>query len=720
MSTTDATTSTAAAEVADANSRTPETDAFLSDLLQNQPIMYGPDPEIMLNHRIEPRTELEEAALAAVTDPVELTIAQSRLEAVLESAKDMLQQISAAPAAKWGDLTVGIYTLEGDLALCTSSGVNIFSAAASPVPKFIHRHWRDEPTVGVREGDVFYHNDSHYGGAHNPDHTLLLPLFWEGRQIAWVGCVIHEGENGALDPGGFSPRATDPYGEGIRIPPMKIGEGYVLRRDTVNMFQNHVRDPLLWLIDIRSKLAAARKVEERLHSFMAERSPDLLVATLRTILESTEAEVHRRMATWADGTYRAVHFGDSTLMEERLFKVALEVEKRGDRLVLRTHGTAPAIDRAMNGQAHSTKSLVGNTFMNFFFADLPRNAGFVSALDFELEPGSLLTATKDHPTSLSMLGVFYLNTIVHTALTKALFSDPGVTEVIAPWYAMIPTLQYGGVTQHLQLTANISVELNAMGGGAHRDRDGEHAAAPFFATLADWGEMEDRETELPLLGLWRRLPPDNHGFGKQRGGASVEWAYMLYGSQLFAFMVTSSGARFPITGGLFGGYGGPCTPLTTVRPEGGIQAVRDWLGSGAEGLTYDAGSLVAQQPIAGEYVVQAPAKPAAPVAEGDIWIQRIGGGGGYGDPLEREPDSVMTDLRQGLVSRQVAESVYRVVLGADDLTLDREATEIARKDERAARCRRGKPYDEFVGTWRRDTPPEDVPYLGSWQWPDEE
>lgn len=715
MSATDAT-----AEAARQGGRTPETEGFLTDLLTNQPVMYGPDPEIMSDHRIAPRTEREEAALASVSDPNEISIAQSRIEAILESAKDMLQQISAAPAAKWGDLTAGIYSSEGDLSLCTSSGVNIFSAASSPVPKFINKFWASEPTVGVREGDVYYHNDAHYGGAHNPDHTLMLPLFWEGEQIAWLGVVIHEGENGAIDPGGFAPRATDPFGEGLRIPPMKIGEDYTLRRDVVNLFQNHVRDPLLWLIDIRSKLAATRNIERRLHDFMAERSPELLIATLRSVLESTEAEVHRRIALWPDGIYRAVHFGDCTLQEERLYKVAVEFEKRGDRLVMRTHGTAPAIDRAMNSQPHTTKSMVGNEFMNFLFADLPRNAGFVSAIDFELEPGTMLTATKDHPTSLSMLSGFYLNTTVHTALTKALFSNPGVTEVIAPWYAMLPTLQYGGLTQHMQLTANISVELNAMGGGAHRERDGEHAAAPFFATLADWGETEDRETEIPVLGLWRQIPPDNHGFGKQRGGASVEWAYALWGSQLFAFMVTSTGARFPVTGGLFGGYGSACTPLTVVRPDGGAEALREWLAQGAPGLEYDAAKMVATKPIAGTYEVTNPARPAAPIPEGEIWIQRIGGGGGYGDPLEREPEAVMTDLRRELISTEVAREVYRVVWNAETLVLDEAATEAARAGERSARLERGMSYEDFVAAWRRDAPPEGVPYMGSWEWPEEE
>lgn len=697
-----------------------DSERFFSDLLENQPVMYAPDPEITTNHRTLPRTEREERAVAAIEDPVELTIAESRIEAILESAKDMLQQVSAAPAAKWGDLTVGLYTLEGDLAICTSSGVNIFSAAASPVPKFIRRYWADEPTVGVNEGDVFYHNDASYGGAHNPDHTLLLPLFFEGEQVAWIGAVIHEGENGAaLDPGGFAPRATTPYGEGLRIPPTKIGEAYTLRRDTVNLFQNHVRDPLLWLIDIRSKLVACRKVEQRLHDLMRERSPDLLIAALRDVLESTEAEVRRRLESWPDGIYRAVSFADTTLLEARLMKVSIQIEKRGDRMTVSTRGSSPAVDRAVNAPEHATKSLIGNTLMNFIWADLPRNAGYVSAIDFDIEPGSVFAAGRDHPTSLSMVSGFYLNTVAHVAMTKALFSNPGLTEVIAPWYAMVPGLQYGGITQHMHATANAVPELNAMGGGAHRDRDGEHAAAPFFATLADWGETEDRETEIPILALWRRLAPDNHGFGRQRGGASIEWAYMLYESPLFAFAVTSAGGRFPNNCGLFGGYGTACTPLTVVSPEGGLDAVREYLGGGAADLPYEAAGLVAERPFAGDYSVEDPVRPADLVQQGDLWIQRVGGGGGYGDPLEREPEDVITDVRQGLVTPETAWAVYRVVYDPGDLVLDAEATHRARADERTARIERGLPYDEFVAAWRRDAPPQDVPFLGSWEWPAE-
>ncbi|SFB49882.1 N-methylhydantoinase B/oxoprolinase/acetone carboxylase, alpha subunit [Amycolatopsis marina] len=693
------------------------TEQFFADLLENQPVMYGPDPEINAEYRLRPRTEREEQALAAITDPTDLSVGLSRIEAVLQSSIEMMQQISASAAAKWGDLIIGIYTKEGDFAVATSSGVNMFSATTSSVPKFIARYWANEPTVGIAEGDVFYHNDANYGGTHNPDHTLLLPLFWQGEHVAWIGAIIHEGENGAaIDPGGFSVRATTKYGEGIRIPPMKIGENYIVRRDVVNLFQNQVRDPMLWLTDIRSKLASARTVERRLHDFMTERSPELLIASMRSVLETTEAEVRRRIAAWPDGVYRAAHFCDCTLMEERLFKLNVEMEKRGDRLTFRTSGSSPAIDRALNAQAHFTRAMVGNLFMNFLYGDLPRTAGFIAALDFELEPGSILTADNEQPTSLSLLTMFALNSALHQVVTKALYAVPGTAKPMAPWYPQVPTLQYGGLTQHLQVNANVSTEMNAQGGGALSDRDGEPAAGPIFAPVSDWGEMELREAELPLLGLWRRIPADNHGFGRFRGGPSIEWAYMLYGSQMFGFGLTSMGGRFPANGGMFGGYGGSCTPLTKIRPTGGVDAVRQWLADGGKGLTFEASSMVRDQPIPGEYVVTNPMEPADPRVEGDIWIQRVGGGGGYGDPLERDPEAAMLDLRRGLISPEVARQVYRLVWDAERMEVDVEATEAARAEERKARLTRGRGYDEFVTSWRADTPPEHLGYLGSWDW----
>jgi acetone carboxylase, alpha subunit len=685
---------------------------FLEDLLATRPVMHEPDPDTMHDHRIAARSPREEEALASVQDPLDFVVTHGQIEAIMDSAKDMLSQISAAAGAKYGDLIVGVYTLNGDLAICTSSGVDVFATTAAPVPKFVLRHWRDEPTVGIREGDVFYHNDPAYGGVHVPDHTLLLPLFWEGEQIGWVGAVIHEGENGApLDPGGFALRASDPYGEGLRIPPMRIGEEYELRRDIVNLFQNQVRDPLLWLIDIRSKLAATRRVEERLHDLMRERGADVVIATMRHLLERTEAEVRRRVATWPDGIVRAVAFSDHNGQEPALVKIPLEIEKRGERITIRAPGASGALPRSVNSMEHITKATIGCTLMNRGFHELPRNGGFVSAVDFELEPDTVLTASRYHATSLSVLPLFYLYSCMSVLLPKLCFGSGAA--VMAPSAGFPTAPVYAGLTQHLQRVANIDPTGNAMGAGAHPDRDGEHAAGAWFAPMSDWGELENTETEVPLLSLWRRLAVDNHGFGAHRGGAGPEWAYMVTGSDFFMMLIASSIGRFPITSGLFGGYGAPVLPLTIVRPEGGVEAVREVLANRGASAS-DAAAVVSEQPIKGSYEVKDPMKYAEPVPQGEIWIGRMGGGGGYGDPLERDPAAVAIDRRQGLISDEAMSNVYAVVLDGDGV--DQAETDGARRRARESRLERGVPYDEFVKGWRRDTPPEGVPYFGSWEW----
>jgi acetone carboxylase alpha subunit len=697
---------------------TEETEAFFADLLHGQPVMYGPDPAIFGDHRLTARTPAEERSLAAITDPVELMVAQSRLEIVAESTKEMLEQIGAAPGAKWGDLTTGIYTASGDLALASSTGVVVFAAVASPIVKFIMKTWADEDTVGIRPGDVFYHNDARYGGVHNADQSLFVPVFHDDELLCWAGAIIHEGENGSNEPGGLSPSAKSPYDEGLKISPMKVAENYTFRRDIVNLFQNNVRDPLLQLIDMRSKLSAAMRMEERVLELVKERGRNVVVATLRNVLESTEAEVHRRIAELPDGTFRAVTFGDTTLLEDRMIKINVELIKSGDRIMVNTTGSAPSIpDRSINTQVALAKSLVANDFMNFFWADLPRNAGFTAALDFTLEDASILTAPVDHPISLSMLSCMFMHTATHLCLTKMAYNRPGKAEITAPWYAMVQGLFYGGLNQWGAVVANLMTDINAMGGAAHPDRDGEHAAAPFFAALADYGEMEERETELPVLGLSRKMLKDNHGYGRHRGGASVECAYMVWGVPTFAFGCMATGAKFPTVPGMFGAYGPCSTPLSVFRAES-REAVKSVMREHPEQVPYSAEELHGTQPFAGEYQTLRPTQSAAFMNEGDLWILQCGGGGGWGDPLERDPQDVMRDLREELITDWVAQTIYKVVYDPEHRDVDHAATEERRKAEREARLQRGRSYDDFVAAWRRDEPPASVPFLGSWTWRD--
>ncbi len=411
-------------------------------------------------------------------------------------------------------------------------------------------------------------------------------------------------------------------------------------------------------------------------------------------------------------------FGDTTLLEDRMIKISVEIIKQGDRMMINTTGSAPAIlDRAINAGVTLSKSLVANDLMNFFWADLPRNAGFTAAVDFALEENSILTAPPDHPTGLSMLSCMFMHTATHTCMTKMAYNRPGTAAITAPWYAMVQGLFYGGLNQWGAVVANLMTDINAMGGAAHPDRDGEHAAAPFFAALADYGEMEERETELPVLGLSRKILKDNHGYGTFRGGASVECAYMVWGVPMFAFGCMATGAKIPTVPGMFGGYGPCSTPLTVFKAES-PEAVKSVLRDSPEKVPYSAEDLHRDKPFAGTYSTMRPTQSADWQGEGDLWILQCGGGGGWGDPIEREPEAVMRDLREQLITDWVAENIYRVVYDREEQSVDVAGTEAARTAERAARAARGKPYDEFIGEWRRDEPPAGFPFLGSWNWPD--
>lgn len=693
--------------------------AFFAEIMNDKPVMYGPSAAIVDSNTLSPRTADEEAALATVIDEVELTVAQNRLEVILESAKEMLEQTGAAPGAKWGDLTCGLYSASGDLALSSSSGVVVFAACASAPVKHIVKDWTSEPTVGVRPGDVFYHNDARYGGVHNADQSLFIPIFAEGVLIAWAGATIHEGENGATEPGGLSPSALSVYDEGLKISPLKVAEHYTFRRDIVNLLQNNVRDPLMQLIDMRAKLAACMRIEERVLEVVKDRSREVVVATQRLALERTRDEVRRRFSEMPDGVFRAVGFCDTTLLEDRMLKMAVQLEKRGDKVICRTTGTGPAIpDRALNMDPTFARALFSNNLMNFFWSDLPRNAGYVAAIEFEFEDGSIAKSGAECPNALSMIAACFFQTLMHQCMSKLAFNRPGDIEIIAPWYGMTQAMFYGGLNQWGMPVANLMIDINSMGGGAHADRDGEHSCAPFFASMADYGEMEDRETELPILALGRSLTVDNHGYGRHRGGSSVECMYMVWGVPEFALGSLATGSKFPTIPGLFGGYGGPSSPLTkftAASPEELKTALRE---RGAD-VPYTADALHRDGGLPGTWESVRASSTADIVHEGDVWMLQVGGGGGYGDPLERDPAAVMKDLRESRISHATARRIYHVVYDQARLKVDAAATEAARTAERDARRTRSLPYDEFVARWRRDDPPANVPFLGSWDWNEE-
>jgi len=137
----------------------------------------------------------------------------------------MVEQMGAAPGAKWGDLISGVWTASGDLALSSMGGVLLFSVLTQHPVKFILKYWANEPTVGIREGDIFMHNDARYGNIHNTDQSLVIPVFHEGKLICFTGRSCTRART-APSSRAACVEAESPYDEGLKMSPIKVGENY--------------------------------------------------------------------------------------------------------------------------------------------------------------------------------------------------------------------------------------------------------------------------------------------------------------------------------------------------------------------------------------------------------------------------------------------------------------------------------------------------------------
>ncbi|ABD11610.1 N-methylhydantoinase B/acetone carboxylase, alpha subunit [Frankia casuarinae] len=688
--------------------------SVVEKFLEENVLFLGPDPEIMQSHHLAPESPRETEALARFTDPEQINLVRHKLQTACNESFDMVEQMGAAPGAKWGDLISGVWTASGDLALSSMGGVLLFSVLTQHPVKFIVKYWVDEPTVGVREGDVFMHNDARYGNVHNTDQSILIPVFHEGQLICFAGAVCHEGENGATEPGGMPSAAESPFDEGLKISPIKVGENYTFRRDLMTFLQNSVREPKLQLEGMKAKLYAAMRTRDRIHDTIAEYGVDAVVATLRRTLTDTADEVRRRLRSWPEGTVRQNVFADGTLRENCLVKIRLAMTKKDDELILDFRGSSPEfLNRANNTILSSMKGMLAQEFLTFVWPDLPRNQAVFEPMTVLTDPRSALNCSPEAPNAQSMMTFFPSFTAAQLATPKLLYSaGERSTDVIAGWFNMIVTFIYGGVTQHGELVGNVCADLNGMGGAARSNRDGEHAVAPIFAPMADIGEQELIEEEVPILKIVpNRVMRDNQGFGKFRGGQGYQQIATVKDSAMWGFMACSIGSKFPSSHGIFGGYGPGTYPLCKIKNVD-IFKVMD---NQRELLRYTVEELMNERPFPdATYSTHHMGMQFELAERGELYMLTQGTGGGYGDVLERDPELVASDYRDGLVSMDTVRDIYHVVLNPDTAVLDAEGTTAAREAERAARLRRGKPYAEFVKEWETETPPADVPFFGSW------
>lgn len=690
--------------------------AAVDRFLKTNFAFLGPDRELMANHHIAARSPREKEVLGLPIDTNLFAELRGRLTATLDETFEITELTVSSPAAQCGDMSTAILTASGDVALTSNRGVVGFAAIMHYVVRFILKYYATEPSIGIREGDAFLVNDCRYGGIHNPDQGLYMPVFHDGELVCWVCCNFHEGEIGARTPGGMGPTIESKWDEGFKGSPLKVAERNVLRMDIVTLLQNNSREPQSIIADLKGRLAACRRIECSVQAEIGRNRVSNLIGFLRSNIEFARDEAARRLAEMPDGTVRVTMYADDTMREAALIKINMAMTKTGDRVVIDLRGSSPQIaNRPINTLRQGCAIGTMMTVTYHLWPDLPAGQALIDNFEFITDPGSILDCDLEVPVALCMNTFFKLMSCVEMALAKFTYGLPAqhrYTKVRAGWFNQPSAIIYGGLSQHFDSVGNVCGDLNGMGGGAKSDGDGEHSIAPSFAAAVDTGESEHLEDNLPFIyAISKRLWPDNCGFGKFRGGAAYQYGLMRFGSQPFGFMTLSSGSYFPSTIGLFGGYGIPVYAGCKIRGRNIFKDMKSRPQLFKASLEY----LMNEQPFEGaRYETTSMAMPFELYGEGELIMVSQGAGGGYGDVLDRAPEHVIRDLEEAVISHRTARSIYFVAYDQETLLIDQEATRSARAAEREARKTRASSWDGFCARTTRSEPPAEANFFGSW------
>lgn len=560
------------------------------------------------------------------------------------------------------------------------------------------RHLLDViPAEEIRPGDAFICNDPHTTGAcHAPDIGIVRPIFYEGELIAWCWSEAHVLDIGGMAPGGFAPAATECYAEGLRFPGIKIvSEGKVID-DIVRLIEANFRVPQRNLNDLRCFIAACNVCDERLQDILAEYGPEKFKEYNEIGKVLSERAMRKRIAGLPDGVRRASAYVEHNGHANDLYEIRLELTVDGEDVTIDLTGTSPQTDGFVNMSLGSTIAVAITPMLVTLAPDVPINEGAIRAFEVIAPEGTIVNPVMPAPCGAGHIeSGLRLSRLVMGELAElqAASADPFVRE-----HAMSPFSEAfsGGVfyapNDDGEFLPFLDLHGNGSGGGAHAHMDGMDAAANLTQLQAALPDAEIYELQYPILYLWRRLHVGSGGAGAQRGGQGIEYAFIPWRTVGGVENAFTNSSQLPPPGS-FGGY------------PGGTCGFRQVHGANAEVRVRDGEALLTMEEIGGqveEYEAKTMGKPTVP---GDVIVTRVGGGGGFGDPLDRDPDAVAQDFADGYIPERALRAAYGVVLDVDG-GVDAVATAAARDAIRADRMSWPRPrsYDAAVPSGARRRP----------------
>ena len=547
------------------------------------------------------------------TDPATFEVVKNSLQKAAEEMKIVLAKTAYSPVLKVaGDYSCGIFDAKGDM-VAQGPDLPIHLGSMPDAVRAVIQSFGDD----IHDGDVFIHNDPYFGGSHLPDVNVVGPAF-HGDRLLGFGCVrAHWPDIGSATPGSYG-AVTEIYGEGLRLPPVRIYAQGKLDRNVEAIIRANVRTPDERWGDLSAQIASNRRASQRLFDLAEKYGPERLTDIMEAVLDYSERMMRTLLEKLPDGEGSFEDFcdGDGIIEqgedEDATFTIRMKIAKHGDTIEVDFDGTDAAVSGPMNAPLSVTASGVYCSLKMIVDPDglIPANSGAWRPITVSAPEGTVVNAAFPSP-------VVYANHEMSHRVADMTF---GALAKIMPDRVMACSqgtsaiMTFGGVDYRTG-GRYVSYESVKGGFGARPNKDGINALSSGIANTMNT-PIEALEMSFPLRVDCYELIPDSGGQGKYRGGLGARraWTVLEKTARATVCMERTKSPPFGVSGGGPGRLG----KATLRLPNGTEQSL--------------------------------PSKGAFDVPAGGQVILEAPGSGGYGDEAERDQAANESDIEDGYVT----------------------------------------------------------------------
>lgn len=610
---------------------------------------------------ISAKLPLFEASQEVDLDPISYEVISHKLIQVNDELAATIKKVSGSSVVTEAyDFNVALGDQYGDL-FAVGSYISVHATTLQQMIRWTLENRSENP--GIEEGDMFLLNDPWVGAAHQNDISLLVPIFVEGKLFCWAANSLHALDVGGRNPASFVTDAEDVFSEGVPTPPIKLVRGGELQRDVEDMFIRRSRLPMHLSLDIRALIAANNVGTRRIQGLVESYGADVVHTVMKRMLDSAEDELRERLRGLPDGEWRHVQLYEVSMDGDRgVHKVAMTMRKDGDRLAFDLTGSDPAV-----GYFNTTRSLsqagVMTAVLPMLCPDLPWAPGAVMRiLEFEFQPGTIPAA--EYPAAVgggTTTAGWASVTSAAVLIGKMLAAGPEslkrnlVAVSTGSWLVQI----LGGIGKDGKPALLVSLDAASGGIGARSWRDGDDTGGMMVSPGCQIANVESQEFTDPVLFLYRREVVDSGGPGRFRGGVCAQSGVIPWDTpEPLTAVCAGFGIAQPCGHGLCGGLPAKSGFYKVARDTD----LHEWFASGRVPADEDE--------LSGTVLWPSPKTAGIAIGPADVFCTSWFGGGGYGDPLDRDPHSVARDVREGYVSAEAARELYGVVVSGEEPSLD--------------------------------------------------